>query len=351
MKTNILKFLLLLFFFSVILFTGCKKTENIDKIPQSYKTQKIKIVTNVITKTVKIYLPAEPVEEEVKADIKKTVKPILLTSNIIAYVNGSPVKLSQFDEVFASRNLEKLPSYLRREYDKNRGNFIKQLIDNKTFEVAANEESFSDSLDFNEELDDVVKQVKMKYYYNKYITDKINITEKEQKKYYKNNISNYSTPEKFKVRHILIAVKKNPLPAQISNAYNKAVLLRRRVLEGESFAEIAAAESDCPSRAKGGDLGFFQKGQMVPEFEKAALALNKNEISDVVKTEFGYHIIQPTDRIISRKQSFDEVKDGIKQELYSQREKALYNDLLTTLTNKYKVIKNDKVINRLTGEL
>ncbi len=351
MKTNILKYLLLLFSFSVILFTGCKKAEDNNKKIQSYKTQKIKIVTNVITKTVKIYLPAEPVEEIPEPDIKKPEKSLLLTSNIIAYVNGAPVELSQFDEVFANRNLEKLPSYLRREYDKNRGNFIKQLIDNKTFEVAANEESFSDSQDFNEELDEVVKQVKMKYYYNKYITDKINITEKDQKKYYKNNISKYSTPEKIKVRHILIAVKKNPLPAQITNAYNKAVLLRQRVLEGESFAEIAAAESDCPSRAKGGDLGFFQKGQMVPEFEKVALALNKNEISDIVKTEFGYHIIQPTDRIIKRKQSFDEVKEGIKQELYSQREKALYEDLLTTLTNKYKVIKNDKVIKRLTGEL
>ena len=350
MKTNILKFFLLLFL-SVILFTGCKKAENSNKKTQSYKAQKIKIVTNVITKTVKIYLPAEPIQEVSEVDIKKVGKPLELTSNIIAYVNGSPVKLSQFDEVFANRSLEKLPSYLRREYDKNRSNFIKQLIDNKIFEIAASGESFSDSQEFNEELDEVVKQVKMKYYYDKYITEKINITEKDQKKYYKKNNSKYSTPEKISVRHILIGVKKNPLPAQITNAYNKAKLLRRRVLEGESFAEIAAAESDCPSRVKGGELGFFQKGQMVPEFEKAALALNKNEISDIVKTEFGYHIIQLTDRINKRKLSFDEVKDEIKQELYSQRETVLYKDLLTTLTNKYKVIKNDKVIKRLTGEL
>ncbi len=349
MKTNIIK--LSLFFFSIILISGCKKSENNIKKPQSYKAQKIRIVTNVITKTVKIYLPAEPVKEVVEVEIKKVEKPLLLTSNIIAYVNGSPVELSQFTEVFANRNLEKLPSYLRREYDKNRGNFIKQLIDNKVFENAANEESFSDSQNFNEELDEVVKQVKMKYYYEKYINEKINVTEKDQKKYYDNNISKYSTPETFRVRHILISVKKNPLPAQITNAYNKIKLLRRRVLEGESFAEIAVAESDCPSRAKGGDLGYRQRGQLVPEFEKSALALKKGEISDIVKTEFGYHIIQLVDRVNVRKLSFDEVKDEIKKELYSQREKILYEELLTTLTNKYRVIKNDKVIKRLTGEL
>ncbi|RLD10484.1 MAG: hypothetical protein DRI44_05960 [Chlamydiae bacterium] len=349
MENNISK-LLFVFLISIMFLTGCEKAENGNNKLSSYKTQKIKIVTNVITKTVKIYLPAEPTQEVVKTKNNQSPKQLVLTSNIIAYVDGSPVKLSQFNAVFANRDLEKLPTYLRREYDKNRDNFIKQLINNKVFESAANNESFSDSPEFNRELDDVVKQVKMKYYYDKYITSRINISEKDIKNYYKNHDSKYSSPEKIKVRHILIAVKKNPLPVQITNAYNKAKLLRQRVMEGESFAEIAAAESDCPSRAKGGDLGYRQRGQLVPEFEKVAFDLKKNEISKVIKTEFGYHIIQVTDIIQKRKLSFDEVKDKIKQEIYSQREKKLYNDLLTSLTNKYKVIKNDKIIKQLTGK-
>ena len=349
MKTNIFN----LFFFlllTVIFFSGCKKNKNNGNSTRI--VEKIVVVTNVVVKTAAApQTPAPKKAESPKKASRKIVKTAALTSNIIAYVNGAPVYISQFQEVFANRNLEKLPSYLRREYDKNRKNFIKQLIDNKTFEVAANEESFSDDQNYNIELKDVIKQVKMKYYYDKYIVSKINITEKNQKEYYEKNEGKYSSPEKVRARHILISVKKNPLPVQITNAYNKAKLLRQRVLEGESFAEIAAAESDCPSRAKGGDLGFFQKGQMVPEFEKVAFSLNKNEISGIVKTEFGYHVIQVTDRIQKRKLSFDEVKEEIKQELYSQQEKKLYNDLLTTLTNKYKVIKNDKVIKKLTSEL
>jgi len=351
MKTNILK-LFLLFSLAGILLTGCKKAENNNAVSQRI-IEKIVVITNVVTQ-VKSVTPPPPPPEKTKPSKKvpkKVVPPPVLTSNVIAYIDGSPVDINQFQEVFANRNLEKLPSYLRREYDKNRKNFIKQLIDNKVFEVAASDESFSGSKDFDKELNDVVKQVKMKYYYNKYILSKINITEKDKKKYYKENIAKYISPEKIRARHILISVKKNPLPVQITNAYNKAKLLRQRVMEGESFSEIAAAESDCPSRAKGGDLGYFQKGQMVPEFEAVANSLNKNEISGVVKTEFGYHIIQVTDKIQKRKLSFDEVKDEIKQELYSQQEKNLYNELLTILTNKYKVIKNDKVIQQLTGEL
>ncbi len=70
-----------------------------------------------------------------------------------------------------------------------------------------------------------------------------------------------------------------------------------------------------------------------------------------MKTEFGYHIIQLTDRIKKRKLSYDEVENDIQKELYSQLEKNLYNELLTILTNKYKVIKNDKVIKQLSGKL
>ena len=351
MKTNISK-LLLLFFLTAILFTGCKKADNDNNSVSQRIVKKIVVITNVVTQ-VKSVSPTPPPKETkpVSKPLKKVDTPPVLTSNVIAYINGSPVDINQFQEVFANRNLEKLPAYLRREYDKNRKNFIKQLIDNKVFEVAANDESFSGNKDFDNELADATKQVKMKYYYNKYIVSKINVTEKEEKKYYKENISKYSSPEKIRARHILVSLKKNPLPAQVTNAFNKAKLLRQRVMEGESFAEIAAAESDCPSRAKGGDLGYFQKGQMVPEFETVAFSLNKNEISGIVKTEFGYHIIQVTDKIQKRKLSFDEVKKEIKQELYSQQEKNLYNELLTILTNKYKVIKNDKVIKQLTGEL
>ena len=71
--------------------------------------------------------------------------------------------------------------------------------------------------------------------------------------------------------------------------------IKRRLAAGEDFADLAAENSDCPSGQDGGDLGAFRRGAMVPAFEQAAFALDVNEISDVVETEFGYHLIVRTE--------------------------------------------------------
>lgn len=76
----------------------------------------------------------------------------------------------------------------------------------------------------------------------------------------------------------------------------EAISLKEGILSGEAFEDVAAAHSLCPSGANGGDLGFFGKGQMVREFEEAAFSLNVGEISDPVKTNFGWHLIVVTDK-------------------------------------------------------
>ncbi len=89
-----------------------------------------------------------------------------------------------------------------------------------------------------------------------------------------------------KIRASHILVEKHP----------KAEEVLQRIKNGESFQDIAKECSTCPSRKNGGDLGFFGKGQMVKEFERAAFKLKKDEVSDIVKTQFGYHIIKLTDK-------------------------------------------------------
>jgi len=105
--------------------------------------------------------------------------------------------------------------------------------------------------------------------------------------------------------------------------------LLKQARSGADFAELARANSDCPSKSRGGDLGFFGRGQMVPEFEEAAFGLDEGQISDVVETKFGYHIIKKT--------TFDDVKDEIKSQLDDQRRRDMTVEYLTKLRSEAKI--------------
>lgn len=168
------------------------------------------------------------------------------------------------------------------------------------------------------------------------------ITESEMKKYYEENKNNYVDDE-IRASHILISTVDQKTNKPLSEekqkeAKKKADELYGKVKSGSDFAKLAKENSDDKgSAANGGDLGFFSKGQMVPEFEKAAFAMNKGDISDVVKTQYGYHIIKVTDKKY-KEYTFDEVKDNIKQNLLYQK----YTEKVKELTDKADVQTNEK---------
>jgi peptidyl-prolyl cis-trans isomerase C len=96
--------------------------------------------------------------------------------------------------------------------------------------------------------------------------------------------------------------------------------LQARLKKGEDFSELAKKSSDCPSAPRGGDLGFFPRGQMVPAFENSAFALKSGDVSDIIETQFGYHLIKVTDKKAPGTLTFDESKERIAQ--YLKQEKA-----------------------------
>ncbi len=146
-------------------------------------------------------------------------------------------------------------------------------------------------------------------------------TDEEAKKYYDEHAAEF--PEVIGASHILVLVKPNATEAERKAALDKINRIAEELKKDPAkFAEIAKKESDCPSKARGGKLGEFPRGQMVPEFEKAAFSLKQGEISGVVKTQFGYHIIR-CDAPLQRK-TFEMAKEEIKQELSEKKaEKAL----------------------------
>ena len=152
----------------------------------------------------------------------------------------------------------------------------------------------------------------------------INVTDEECEAYYNENKEQFKE-EMIRAAHILVEEEEqaNELLAAIEG--------------GADFHELASANSKCPSGSRGGDLGDFGRGQMVPEFEQAAFALNIGEISGVVKTQFGYHLI----KLLDKKDvvPFTDVKGQIQQYLTSKKQNEMYSNFTQGLKSKYTVEK------------
>jgi len=146
----------------------------------------------------------------------------------------------------------------------------------------------------------------------------ISVSDAQLRAAYSANMDNYRTPERVHARHILIKTA-DKSDAEKKQLLTKAQDVLKQVKGGGNFAEIAKKNSDDPGSAeKGGDLGWVVRGQMVPEFEKAVFTLKPNEISDIVTTTYGYHIIQVLEREPARVKPFDEVKASLADDLRKQ---------------------------------
>ncbi|MBS0292272.1 MAG: SurA N-terminal domain-containing protein [Proteobacteria bacterium] len=163
----------------------------------------------------------------------------------------------------------------------------------------------------------------------------ITLNEDDVRTYYKENLSRLSGKEERRASHILISVPKDASAAEREKAKAKAEEILAEVRKAPArFADIAKKESQDPgSAASGGDLGFFARGSMVKPFEDAAFSLKKGEISDLVKSDFGYHIIMLTDIKAPRQPSFEELRPSLESELKQQQAQRKFAEVAETFTN------------------
>jgi len=154
--------------------------------------------------------------------------------------------------------------------------------------------------------------------------DKVeDISQEEIKIYYEMNIEDFVDQEQVKARHILIGVSPDADPGKIEQARKKAEEILAKAKQGEDFASLAEKHSEGPSAKKGGDLGYFPRGRMVREFEDAAFSLGAGEISSLVRTRFGFHIIKVEDVRKERTRGLDEVRASIESTLRDQKARDL----------------------------
>ena len=156
-------------------------------------------------------------------------------------------------------------------------------------------------------------------------------TAEEAKEFYASNSDRFTTPERVRASHILITVAETD--TEITREQKKAKIddLHAQLVAGADLAALAMANSDCPSKDKGGDLGFFGRGQMVKPFEDAAYALDVGQISPVVETKFGYHVIKVTEKEEAGTTDFSEVEASIIDYLADMKKQDEMNTYMTSL--------------------
>lgn len=147
------------------------------------------------------------------------------------------------------------------------------------------------------------------------VRSKVKVTDDDVRAEYNRRMKLDTQDVEVRARHIVVQVPANATPEQEKKARAKAEELAKRARSGEDFAELSRNFSDSPSKTDGGDVGFFKRGEMVPAFESAAFALKVGEVSEPVRSPFGWHVIKVEQRRAAEPPPFDKVKDDLREKI------------------------------------
>lgn len=208
----------------------------------------------------------------------------------------------------------------------------KQLLENLIAQELIYLDAIKNELDKNEAFireSDRMRENLLKQFAMHNLLKNVRATEDELLDFYNENKHMFVESETIKAGHILVSKE------------DQAKEILEEINNGLSFEEAASKYSHCPTNANGGDLGYFTKGKMVPEFETVAFSMEIGEISDPVKTQFGYHIIKLADRKEGSVKAYDEIKDQLNQQLTAVKQQQEYVNKTNELRKEYKVIINE----------
>lgn len=233
---------------------------------------------------------------------------------VLAKVGDRVITVSEFNDRIA-----RLPVQYQELIKKEKDKFLDDFI----IELLFCNEALNLGLDKNKDVKEVLKEAKRKILMAKFIEEeiekKVTVKEEEARDYYEKNKDNFMMPETLRASHILLKTEE------------KAKEVLDKLGAGADFAKLAEEESIDITNKRGGDVGYFRKGQLIPEFEEACFRLETGQISQIVKTSFGYHIIKLTDRKPAQARSFEDIKDEIKAMLTSAKRKERFNQIIRKL--------------------
>lgn len=277
----------------------------------------------------------------------KTLKPVMITGIAVLLLLGCSKGASKDDKVLVSfsnsnitssefkKRIAKLPPYYQDIVNKNKKRFLEEMIAENLFYEEAVRKGFLQE----KEVAEVIKEAKKKILVARLIQTEVekaaSVTDAEIRRFYDEHKEDFKTPEMWRASHILVATE----------AEAKAVL--DELAKGASFEDLAKSRSIDATASRGGDIGYFRRGQLVPEFEKACFALDVGQVSGIVNTQFGYHIIKLTDKREASVESYEKVARAIEDILMKKKRGELFDQLVSRLKNKYNVKIDEKAFESL----
>jgi len=249
---------------------------------------------------------------------------------IMARAGNNYITVSDFNDRIAS-----MPPYYREAIEKNKRRYLDEMIAEKLFY----EEAVRRGLNNDAEVLELIKEARKKIIIAKFmqseVEDRAVVSEEDSKRFYELHKDELKTPEIFRASHILV-----PTEADASAALDA-------LSKGASFEELARTRSIDPTASRGGDIGYFRAGQLIADFEKVCTKLEVGQLSGVVHTQFGYHIIKLTERNPPGIESYENAKAAIEAQLKKGKRRVVFEEMLADLKNKYGVEIHEAVLKSL----
>ncbi|TCO74531.1 peptidylprolyl isomerase [Marinisporobacter balticus] len=251
-----------------------------------------------------------------------------MNKQILATVNGSEITKEELELI-----VKHAPQQQQMQLNTLAGKkyLLNEMITQQILFLDAKEKGLDQDEAYLKELKSVEENLLKQYAVKKLLED-IKVEENEVKEYYEKNNEQFVAGDSAKAKHILIKDEE------------KAKEVLKELKDGKNFEEAAKEYSECPSKTNGGDLGYFEKGNMVPEFEAAAFALEIGAISDLVKTQFGYHIIKVEDRKEASVMPFEKVQDQIKDYILKNKQNEKFKGYTDGIRAQYEITTNEELL-------
>ena len=231
-----------------------------------------------------------------------------------------------------NNRISKLPQRYRDVINKNKAAFLNEvIIDELLYNEALNK-----GLNKDKEIKEIMREARKKILIARLLKDEVDdeivISEEEIQEFYNANGERFGVPEVRRASHILVATDE------------EAQNVLQELAAGKKFEDLARERSIDPTSKVGGDIGYFTRKQLTPEIETVAFGMEVDEISGVVKTKFGYHLIKLTEIRDPRVKELAEVRDAVEQSLRRIKKRARFNNFATKLKEKSTIYINDKLL-------